>query len=111
MTFELKLINVKAYLSTFIALQCPLQQLCTNWCGLLQNCANDNVRSGTSVVADMISVTVIVRWMNVFDHLGNGWKFRVSEKAGLSTTHSADRVELLMRPSKWCVFLLTTRPL
>ena len=63
---------MKAYLSTFIALQCPLQ-LCTNWCALLRNCTNDNVRSGTCVVADMISVTVVVRWMNVFGHLGNGW--------------------------------------
>jgi len=73
MTSELKLIIVKAHLSTFVALQCPLQQLCTNWCGLLQNCTNDNVRSGTSVVVDMISATVIFSWMNVFDHMGNGW--------------------------------------
>jgi len=35
----------------------------------------------------------------------------VSEKAGLSTTNSADRVEPLMRPANWCVFLLPTRPL
>jgi hypothetical protein len=108
MTSKLKLSNVKAYLSTLIALQCPLQQLCTNWWGLLQDCTTDSVRSGTSAVADLISLTVIVSWTNVFDHLGKGWNSRSQKKAGLSTT---DSVKPLMRPAKWCVFLLTTRPL
>jgi hypothetical protein len=38
------------------------------------------VRSGTCVVADLIGLTVIVSWMNVFDHLGNGWNSRSQKK-------------------------------
>ena len=44
------------------------------------NCTADNVRNGTSVVAGLISGTVIVSWMNFFDHLGNGWNLRSQKK-------------------------------